>query len=397
MRHFPVVFILILSSPVALNAQQVQKLNVNTVEVSTYKVEAKNNYTVLNMGYASFIIQNPEAWENKTKNKIVEEVDIVFTAYPKKNEEWLTNYDFLLNKRVEEIKKSESSLNGNIKVKWNYILQTGCKSEAEAKRMFHGAVLKYVYKNASSDSTAIYTFKQESKNNDLEVINNNIESLVYGISGFQDSVVFNTFNRNNWKKMLIVNDWTGSMYPYGAQAVLWHRLNYENNAVKYFIFFNDGNEKINRQKRIGNTGGIYYCKPDSIEYLLKVMKLVAKRGNGGDIPENNIEALLKAIRLFKGYDELVMIADNNAGVRDMILLDRVTVPVKIILCGTYSPIHPHYLEIARKTGGSIHTIEEDIAGLNEIREGEKVSISGIEYVLKKGKLVQANPVKGTNF
>jgi len=213
---------------------------------------------------------------------------------------------------------------------------------------------------------------------------------VYGLSSFEDSVVFKTFDRNTWGKMLIVNDWTGSMHPYGAQAVLWHRLNFEKNAVKYFIFFNDGNQKITRQKRIGNTGGIYYCKPDSIEYLLKVMKFVAKRGDGGDIPENNIEVLLKGIKIFKGYDELVMIADNNAGVRDMILLDKVKVPVRVVLCGLSEnqPIHPDYLEIARKTGGSIHTMKEDIVGLNSLKEHEKIFISGIEYSVKKGKLVR---------
>jgi hypothetical protein len=182
------------------------------------------------------------------------------------------------------------------------------------------------------------------------------------------------------------------MYQYGAQAVLWHRLHYEKDAVKYFMFFNDGNQKKDPQKRIGNTGGIYYGKPDSIEYLLKVMKLVAKNGYGGDIPENNIEAILKAIKIFKGYDELVMVADNKAAVRDMILLNKVNVPIKIILCGLEKnqTIHPHYLEIARRTKGSIHTIEEDISGLEFLKEREAITISGIVYKVKKGKLVPAN-------
>jgi hypothetical protein len=86
-----------------------------------------------------------------------------------------------------------------------------------------------------------------------------------------------------------------------------------------------------------------------------------------------------------------MIADNNAGVRDMALLTRVTFPIRIVLCGAGEniPIHPHYLEIARRTGGSIHTIEEDIAGLQNLKEGEKIKISGIEYSVKKGKLIQS--------
>jgi hypothetical protein len=52
-------------------------------------------------------------------------------------------------------------------------------------------------------------------------------------------------------------------------------------------------------------------------------------------------------------------------------------------------MEPHYLEIARKTGGSIHTIEDDITNLSKIREGQMVDILGINYIIKKGKLVRS--------
>jgi hypothetical protein len=355
-----------------------------TSEVTTYKINTHLQYSLLHMDYASSIIQDTEAWS--LKNKKILEVDIVFTAYPKKKQDWLTNYDWLLNKRIEALKTLEPSLKDPL-IKWNFILQTACETEEEAKRMFHGAIIKYTLLKSHP--------KQPSNlgmNTDIEaeVINNSIETVVYGLSSFEDSVVFKTLNRNCWGEMLIINDWTGSMYQYGAQAVLWHRLNFEKNTVKYFVFFNDGNKKLDRQKRIGNTGGIYYAKPDSIEYILKVMKFVAKRGSGGDIPENNIEAILKGIKLFKGYDELVMIADNKAGVRDMLLLEKVNIPIRVILCGAKfnQPIHPHYLEIARKTNGSVHTLEEDITDLQHLKEGEKINLLGIEYIVKKGKLVE---------
>jgi len=355
-----------------------------TFEVKTYKLDNQYKSAILNMGYASATIQNPEIW--KSKNKIPVSVDIVFTAYPRKKEDWITNYDFLLQKRIESVLKLEPELQKRNNIKWNFILQTQCQTEKEAERMFHGAVIKFL----SLTPEPIKIKKEgEQATEDITSIYNEIETGVYGFTPFPDSVVLKTFGRNSWGKMLVVTDWTGSMYPYGSQVVLWHRLNFEKDLVKYFIFFNDGNQKLDRQKRVGNTGGIYYARPDSLEYLLKVMKFDAKRGSGGDIPENNIEALLKAIRIFKGYDELVMIADNNAGVRDMALLPRVTAPVRVILCGlnTDQPIHPHYLEIARQTGGSVHTLEEDILNLKDLKEGQKIVIEENEYLIKRGKMV----------
>jgi hypothetical protein len=386
---FTALLLLYISS---INAQDLSFINKNTFEVPIYQVNAKQKHVTLSMAYASSEITNKESWNNTKKNKIVTEVDLVFTSYPKSKEEWVTDYNYLLKKRIEEIKKIEPSV-GNKEVKWNFILQTKCTTEEEASRMFHGAVFKFKFINPSKEPLASSIHKPKPGNimEDYEAIQSEVEEVVYGVSSFSDSIVYKTFSRNNWKNMLIVNDWTGSMYQYGAQAVLWHRLNYDEKAVKNFIFFNDGNEKLDKLKRIGSTGGIYYCKPDSFNYILKVMGLMMKRGCGGDIPENNIEALLKGLRICKDFDEVVMIADNNAGVRDMRLLERVKVPVKIILCGASrcEPIHPHYLEIARKTGGSIHTIEDDITNLSKIREGQMIDILGINYIIKKGKLVRS--------
>lgn len=383
--HFVYILLLIFTIIPKNSLGQKYSVQAETSEVETYKITTNLHYSLLHMDYASSIIQDADLWS--LKNKKITEVDIVFTAYPKKKQDWITNYDWLLNKRIEALQTLEPSLRDPL-IKWNFILQTACETEQEAKRMFHGAIIKYTLLNTFPKRTpSNVSMNTES---DAEIINNSIETVVYGLSSFEDSVVFKTLNRNNWGEMLIINDWTGSMYQYGAQAVLWHRMNFDKNLIKYFIFFNDGNKKLDRQKRIGNTGGIYYAKPDSVEYILKVMKFVAKRGNGGDIPENNIEAILKGIKLFKGYDELVMIADNKAGVRDMLLLEKVTVPIRVILCGTKlnQPIHPHYLEIARKTNGSVHTLEDDLTDLPHLKEGEKTSILGIEYIVKKGKLVE---------
>ncbi len=366
--------------------------NVRTLETPIYRSQPGHKQTILNMGYASGEIKNKEAWNNTNRSKQIYEVDLVFTAYPKKKEDWILSYQSLLNNRIDQLIALEPTLGSDTSVRWNLVLQTQCVNESEAKQLFHGAVFRFRYINGvkSPGEISLKRFDQQSTANDFTEIQNEVEGIAYGINGFQDSTVFNSLDRNKWGRMLVVTDWTGSMYSFGAQVVLWHRLHYDEHKVETFIFFNDGNKKLDKQKRAGNTGGVFYCNPDNFDYMLKVMGVVMKMGSGGDIPENNLEAILKGLRLSKNFDEVVMVADNHAGVRDMSLLPKIKHPVRIVLCGVScgTPIHPHYLEIARKTGGSIHTIEQDIDALSKLKEGQIMDINGVMYKVKKGMLVK---------
>ncbi len=357
-------------------------------EVPVYQSKPGHKQAVLFMEYASSTISTPEAWDGR--NKQVYEVDLVFSAYPKKKEEWITDYQSLLNSRINELIKLEPTLGSDTSVRWNLILQTQCMNEAQAKRLFHGAVLRFRNIHSLHSNQDEQPVLRENKPGDLTAEQNLVEGIVYGVSPIEDSTILHTLGRNNWGKMLIVTDWTGSMYQYGAQVVLWHRLHFDENKIKLFTFFNDGNRKIDRQKRVGNTGGIFNCPPDNFEHLLKTMNTVMKLGNGGDIPENNLEAVIKGLRMAKDVDEIVMIADNHAGVRDMSLLSQIKRPIRIILCGLRcgTPIHPHYLEIARQTRGSIHTIEQDIETLFILKENQRMEINGVLYKIRKGKLVK---------
>ena len=64
------------------------------------------------------------------------------------------------------------------------------------------------------------------------------------------------------------------MYQYGAQLVQWHnmRLSTQTSRVKHLVIFNDGNDLNTAEKRIGKTGGVYYCKSTEIEDILSTMK-----------------------------------------------------------------------------------------------------------------------------
>jgi hypothetical protein len=75
--------------------------------------------------------------------------------------------------------------------------------------------------------------------------------------------------------------------------------------------------------------------------------------------------------------------------RDFSLIKNLKVPVRVILCGIennslWSDINEEYLALAYKTGGSVHTLTEDIYDLYKLTEGKKVKIGGIEYMLENG-------------
>jgi hypothetical protein len=337
--------------------------------------------TVLRMNYSDHHILNARHWVLDPREKQIYAVDLVFTNYPKNKAEWRVGYGNLLRARIREVQQLIPELKNNKEVKWNLILQTECPKAEVAKAMFHGAVVKY----------------KLVLNTKLKTTLSSIKNIIGGKEPFGDSVVFKVFERNQgWTKMLVVNDWTGSMYAYGAQAVRWHRLHLKQPRVGNFVFFNDGNMLPDDEKKIGSTGGMFEVKADSLPPILQTMREVMLSGYGGDEPENDLEALLYAIQKTPDFEQLVLIADNKSAVRDMALLPQIKVPVRIILCGTKKDggVHPDYLEIARATGGSIHTIEEDIALLSEAAsKGEPIEVMGKYYFWQDGawKLLDAKP------
>lgn len=143
---------------------------------------------------------------------------------------------------------------------------------------------------------------------------------------------------------------------------------------------------------MGITGGTYYCTAKSTEQLIAAMNLTIRNGQGGDAPENVVEAMIYGIKKNKNIDNIVLIADNWAKVRDIFLLSRVKTPVRVILCGVTEgmEINADYLNIAYKTKGSVHTIEQDITDLITQSSGKKFNINGVDYIIKNGTIKLAN-------
>ena len=219
-----------------------------------------------------------------------------------------------------------------------------------------------------------------------------ITTFIENAGRTKDTVVSAVLNRNkNWSEKLIVCDLTGSMSPYAAQLSAWYQLSYLKEKNLQFVFFNDGDNKPDHMKRIGSTGGIYYSPSKGIDSLCSTIVKVSSAGWGGDCPENNMEALIKGVKMAKPYKELVMIADNNAPVKDIQLLSGFTAPVHIILCGVYNDnVLTDYMNIAWKTKGSIHTMEEDLTALASMLEGQEIKVGNSIYRIMGGEFVRIN-------
>jgi hypothetical protein len=167
-------------------------------------------------------------------------------------------------------------------------------------------------------------------------------------------------------------------------------LSFSDGRVSHFVFFNDGNRKRAREKKIGKTGGIYHCDQSDLSGILETMEKVMRNGNGGEIPENDLEAIRKSMLLLDDYEDIVLIADNKSGVRDMPLLKNLDKPIHIILCDVKDDgfIHPDYIQIAFHTGGTLHTMEKDIEILTELKAHKSLSVGNMTYQLRDSALVR---------
>lgn len=106
-------------------------------------------------------------------------------------------------------------------------------------------------------------------------------------------------------------------------------------------------------------------------------------GGGGDGPENDIEAILYAISNCSGCENIIHIADNGATPRDMILLNQVKKPVKVLVCklSSGSTVNPKLLDIAYRTGGSLHTFDTDVETLRSLEVGDTIQVGSGNYRL----------------
>lgn len=209
------------------------------------------------------------------------------------------------------------------------------------------------------------------------------------------------FERNKqWKGKVVVTDVTQSMEPYLDEVLMWHLLSAQRGESVRYLFFNDGDQLPEGDKRIGETKGVYTCQGTSqnLDTVLANMAMAVAAGDGGRPPENDLEALLNGSRYHAPGKELILIADSHSPIRDIELLEHLQVPVRIILCGAEArnrryrylkpDINEQYLDLARRTGGSIHTLSQDLLHLGQLPEGERVQVGRFWYLLRHGHFIK---------
>ncbi len=322
----------------------------------------------IEMNLGEFKILNPWAVE-VLETKKIDSVHLVYTDYPK-------DMDFteLNQNRFDQLFELFPALTSEHYIRWAIFRQTDCHTLEEAQHYFHGFVV-YYQDQLKPHLDPIYQKKRKAYY-DRKFERQALHSI--GVSLGEDSSAYQVIDRQaeHWKKVVFVCDWTGSMYPYALQVLKWQIDKNAHQEVLSYIFFNDGDLKTTDEKEIGHTGGIYQA-PNSLVYtVFDFMKQAKSRGDGGDLPENDLEALLFAMEAYPEAQEFVLIADNISEVRDMSLLPHIKKPVRVVLNrlsrnNVAFPPHPDYIKIALATKGSIHTAEADYTTPEAIQAFEK--------------------------
>jgi hypothetical protein len=282
--------------------------------------------------------------------------------------------------RIKVVENVRPSIVSDTLVKWKLIRQTDCNSEEEAKGLFHGIVIFYRITEFREEVMQLNTFIPSTLN---------ASDKTSFFQKTKDSTVFHVLNEKKWSDFAVIADFTSSMYPYSTQVLMWFLLNTDQQKISDIIFFTDGDLKPDDKKVVGTTGGLYYEHSVNFKDVRNLAFRTANNGIGGDdLEENDLEAILYAMKKAPDVKEYVLIADNNAPPRDMSLLSKIKKPVHIILCGTNGTIELAYLKLARATGGSIHTMEEDLENIASMKEGQEFEFNGVQYKIEGGKIIE---------
>ena len=213
-----------------------------------------------------------------------------------------------------------------------------------------------------------------------------VHTKTFDAKTIPDTMVLNTLNKiKSLKKYALVQDVTGSMSPFTIQVLLWLQLKPQFMQEGRFVFFNDGDNMPDEWKVPGKTGGLYVVQNTDLDTLKSVLYRAMGKGTGGDLAENNVEAILKAIEVYPLADTVLMIADNQAPVKDIRLITKVKKPVNVLLCGINNSINPHMVDIARRTGGKLMFPGGAWFDLAKAREGQLLTVGNRVFEYRNQK------------
>lgn len=174
----------------------------------------------------------------------------------------------------------------------------------------------------------------------------------------------------------VVMDVTGSMSSNIAAVLLWIHKHHHQSPFTSFTFFNDGDGMQSDKKKIGSTGGIYLT--NLLEKMNGVLMDCMENGKGGDVPENDIESLIYAQENDLKSEALVLVGDNFSEIRDLELIENISKPVYVILCGDFGAPRADYLSVAKETQGKLFWRGSEI-DLSKHKKGDVFSIGDTKY------------------
>ena len=316
---------------------------------------------------------------------VIYRVELVYSKYPKTNNFQEIQQRKLNMARLEELEKTAPQL-FKANVEWEFVAHV-VNTASQARELYHGFVVYYKMKEEKkvekTENNETPEKPEVPQKPEIPVptfaYNDESEEATFIKEGKpKPNSTYQVFDRQDWKDVVVVCDWTASMYHFATPVLLWHNQKNsqsDTSSIQNFVFFNDGDDTPNKEKKIGSTGGIYATKTGNTDEALQMMEESKAAGTGGDFPENDIEALIYAQKNYPEAKALVLIADNMAAVRDIKLLEQLTeseTPVHILIARTeeIDLIRPEYWDIAIQTKGTIHTLEKDIS-LEEAIEHKK--------------------------
>ena len=198
-----------------------------------------------------------------------------------------------------------------------------------------------------------------------------------------------SLTKMDWSKATLVCDVTGSMAPFNAQVIefISNQLKNKLQAPRQFVFFNDGDNRKDKTKKVGQTGGIYNYTSGNLDSISERMIFAMSKGSGGDLQENNVEALIHALKSYPKTEKLILIADNFASPRDMSLIGSIGIPVHVVVCGG-TVLNEDYLDLAYRTKGALSFNGIDYLDFHTFEDGSTMHIGKTTYILKKGHFVR---------
>ncbi|MFY7899277.1 MAG: hypothetical protein ACOVNY_03760, partial [Chitinophagaceae bacterium] len=115
-----------------------------------------------------------------------------------------------------------------------------------------------------------------------------------------------------------------------------------------------------------------------------------ERGDGGDSPENPVEAIIKGLQQCDACENVVIVADNWAFARDIELVDKIQKPVHVIISGKGLGVNTDYATIAYKTKGGLYFSDASAAvtDFSNFKLGKHITIRGLQYYADENGFVK---------